>query len=754
MKRAFRISITFLCVLAIFVSPCASAASRELLSTLARTVETADEYRAYYNGNIVGSWVSPDGEIHAYKETEGEIEHYLWQTYNSEPSVETIEHLNYTTTDRYFTALIPGLDTACTLYRNLDDGQHILAKALPGVEGAEEITLDLVSGLDLDDPYPWIQYSAINDETLAMLIMSFDAGMLQLAMADLETGECEFVDIDPVEYGDPTCLCAGPDDSFIFGSSDYNDQCFNFVLIDSYGDMTELFSYDGQYWPEICTVAYVPEENSVYFIKMNELYRCRLDDTSVPEYVDSFGAFEGWGGSSLYKLSENIFVASNSEALCITGDILGDTEAVTLTVAGSLWDDTGVYQLAANELSQLYPSLAYAPEEYASTDDIINAITTRSSAVDIYFLSAASEAYKSLMNRGFMAELDTNEGISSAVSRMYPEIQKAITNDDTIAAIPIEAYTGMYFYNPAAFMDIGLTESDIPATWADFFRLLQRMPELIEDSGYAALDSHRDAAAVRRIVFYNMLESYESYMRSTSDSPIKFDTPILREAIGEFEKIDFDALYVDDETLMEMPYGRDGVVFKYQQGMFNAGFVPGNMCDLMPLSFEKDAPPIINGSLNVAFVNPYSENADLAIKYLELVVEHQTPQLMANLYTDWTEPVRDETLVPSLEELAQEIEGLKTAMESCKNDEEKEAYMAAINDTTSTYDHFNAISWIVSEHGLATYKANSENIYYACSLPIHTQLDDIVRKYTDGAIDADAFIKEMDSKVYMMLMEE
>jgi len=39
-------------------------------------------------------------------------------------------------------------------------------------------------------------------------------------------------------------------------------------------------------------------------------------------------------------------------------------------------------------------------------------------------------------------------------------------------------------------------------------------------------------------------------------------------------------------------------------------------------------------------------------------------------------------------------------------------------------------------------------------LPIHTQLDDIVRKYTDGAITADAFIKEMDNKVYMMLMEE
>ena len=57
--------------------------------------------------------------------------------------------------------------------------------------------------------------------------------------------------------------------------------------------------------------------------------------------------------------------------------------------------------------------------------------------VDIYTLPSTSSAFTSLMNRGFMAELEGNQTISDAVNAMYGFLKDYVMKDGHIYALPL-----------------------------------------------------------------------------------------------------------------------------------------------------------------------------------------------------------------------------------------------------------------------------------------------------------------------------
>ena len=66
------------------------------------------------------------------------------------------------------------------------------------------------------------------------------------------------------------------------------------------------------------------------------------------------------------------------------------------------------------------------------TDSLLQSMMNRDSSVDIYTLPSTSSAFTSLMNRGFMAELEGNQTISDAVNAMYGFIKDYVMKDGHI----------------------------------------------------------------------------------------------------------------------------------------------------------------------------------------------------------------------------------------------------------------------------------------------------------------------------------
>ena len=81
------------------------------------------------------------------------------------------------------------------------------------------------------------------------------------------------------------------------------------------------------------------------------------------------------------------------------------------------------------------------------TDSLLQSMMNRDSSVDIYTLPSTSSAFTSLMNRGFMAELEGNQTISDAVNAMYGFIKDYVMKDGHIYALPLSCYANMMSLN-------------------------------------------------------------------------------------------------------------------------------------------------------------------------------------------------------------------------------------------------------------------------------------------------------------------
>ena len=117
-----------------------------------------------------------------------------------------------------------------------------------------------------------------------------------------------------------------------------------------------------------------------------------------------------------------------------------------------------------------------------SPGDVVQSMMTQVATPDIYTLSVSSSEYSAVFGRGYMAELTGSEILSDFAAAVYPAIQEMIQKDGEVYGLPLEAYGfGDLSYSPEAFERLGLTEEDVPANWMEFFDLLGRLPDYLEN---------------------------------------------------------------------------------------------------------------------------------------------------------------------------------------------------------------------------------------------------------------------------------
>lgn len=581
-----------------------------------------------------------------------------------------------------------------------------------------------------------------------------DSGNSGIAVIDIEDDDMEFIEAD-----DMTSMCAYTEGKVLISQRDWNkdeDPVSIAVLDLESGDIEELGSLSTAGWSYPTSLVYDADDNTLYYVLNGELYRLVDMDLSAPESIAAVNV-ESWGDSPAIITEDNYYICSDYQTVIIrnTDPTQRSEQSITVyTNYCSVMDQAYYDFTAANPDVEVVLATSY--------EDITQAMMNQSSAVDVYTVSVGGQDYSALLKRGYMAELDGSKIITDFVGEVYPQLQEVLTGDSGVVAVPVEMWSNCMCYNPTAFDKLGLTEDDVPTSWPEFLALLQRLPERMgQDSEISLMDPYYTQADLKNNLFYTIINDYMLYLQQDGVE-FAFNTDVLRNVLAELEKVDFAALGVPEEFDDDgnYSYDQETILFNtYSDITCETYSYAQEYTRPMPLAMEEGGQPIISASLTVAFVNPYSENRELAIEYLEYAVENIEPVNRVNMCPGINEPVENSYYQEALDSYDESIASIEEELAKAEDEETREQWQEQLDEMTKWREEYEQnYRWSASAESIEAYRGYAQYItpsqYIGFDEEASQEFYSLMEQYQEGSIDLDTFLTNIDKKIRMMVLED
>ena len=521
------------------------------------------------------------------------------------------------------------------------------------------------------------------------------------------------------------------------------------VLDPATGDMEELFALGemtGSIYPN--PIGYDAQSDAFYYEANGELMRVVGADV---EAAASVAACPTSYPNCMAVAADGDLLLSDYETLWKVNINPEERPEARLIVQ---YNYNSAMEAARVAFQQAHPEVEVVLAQ--SPGDVVQSMMTQVTTPDIYTLSVSSPEYSAVFGRGYMAELTGSEILSNFAAAVYPAIQEVIQKDGEVYGLPLEAYGfGDLSYSPEAFERLGLTEEDVPANWMEFFDLLGRLPDYLEnDPDVTVFETYLTVGDLRYILFSALMDSYMLYI-SQPENEFSFDTPLFRELMAAFEAVDFEALGASEEG-MESIYDMGGTMF-YTYGTSFSPYVTGNSPKMLYLGLDEGMQPLVSTDVTVAFVNPFSQNRDLAIEYLEYASEQVDTIMRITMMPGENEPVLNPYFEETLENYDEQIASLETQLLGAE-EVDKQALEATLEEMQGYRDDFEKNNrYNASEESIAAYREVAGYIVVSTYLGMDSETSNEYyeqrNQYIDGAITLDEFIRNIDQKLQMIVLE-
>lgn len=594
------------------------------------------------------------------------------------------------------------------------------------------------------------------DGTLYLMVYD-ENGMPGVYALDMDDGTGEFLEVENAVQ-----IAPWKDDQLLIECVDYSAQ------------KCEFFAWDGAGLSSV----YGPVAVENYYVYRGLAYSAESDRLFFLEggYVKAAEDFDFENAQSVAELSNEYY--SDAAGALLPGDYYVfssyNATCVRATGEGALPDTqltilNGSY---SNALTEAYYSFGVAhddvavvlSQDYMEDAKVIEGMLNRDSSIDIYLMGVQSQAFEALFERGYMAEMDDPD-ICAAVEKMYPGIRAALERDGEVVAIPVGVYGWTPGVNLEGLEKIGISAEEIPTDWAAFLDFLAALPDrLSEDGSVRIFDEYMTQNEVREQLLGMILQSHLFYT-SANDLDPAFDTPALRTVLDKVMAMDYAALGLaedDDEDEMGgsyVEYSLTSTGRTYTLVELSVGCTLGNFysdCDPWPLTIEPGAQPLLPVELSVAFINPFSEHVELAQQFLGEMLNQMEDSVRYNVSDEMNEPVRSRYYEQNLEFYEKQLASLQTELESAEA-VDKPVIEQSLRDMEEARESMEKYSWDISRESIDWYRAHAQNLAVYRYSPMYSdaggEIQDLVTQYLEGRIDTAAFLKGVDQKVRMMMME-
>lgn len=504
-------------------------------------------------------------------------------------------------------------------------------------------------------------------------------------------------------------------------------------------------------------LAYDPETDTVYCSKGGEVCRVDLEAGEIGEGVTDMPV-ETYSGAGACVL-EGGYYAFASEGAAVRNLDPDQKAATRLKISDSSWSDsiTNAYYRFSNANGDVSVILS---RDYNDSQNLIENMMNRDDSIDIYVLQTSTNIYDALYNRGYLMELDGSEKALALAERMYPSLREALSRDGSLVALPVNCYAWTMGVNNKALEKLGLTLEDVPDNWSDFLDFVAGLGERMEGTGVTLFYSGMTVRDARNSLFNALFEDYQRFVNQ-NDPAMGYDTELLRGLLAKLDGIDFIGLgCIEDE---EEEDGEGGMIAYDEEG--SALLQTGTGCSIgnfysedtpVLLRVDPEVPAALTLDMAVAIVNPFTQNPEQAMAFIDELAENLTSSVEYDLCPDLSEPIRGQWNEEYLADSRKMLEDLQAEYEEA-DAADKQMLEDSIRDAEETLAYAEDYAWEISPREIEWYRANGDSLRVAGYNWLYNddtgEAWELISQYTQGQISGDALLTAIDQKVQMMLLE-
>lgn len=456
----------------------------------------------------------------------------------------------------------------------------------------------------------------------------------------------------------------------------------------------------------------------------------------------------------LLLLLSTIFPAASAE-----------TTATTLRLNGCFSDTI------QQSFQEEHPEVEVAFSDALPTAlEITQAILTQDATYDLY-ATWVDYSFTQLMEKHYAADLSASALLTQDVATMFPNLQQVLTNSDgQLAAYPFQVFRSDWLVNPSAWQMV-FADQPLPTTFQSFFEDM-----LLWETDYA--DEYGDLIAFAGDFdfAYWVRTTVNAFVRQhwQAGEPLNLDDAQLRAALGALEQvrdvrrqkgrnISFDpenffpmfSLFDDagyNSALQNPPSGQltDDI-----EAMMNS-------YESFPmLTFADEETSDIPGRMIVWFVNPYSQNRELAIRYLEhAAMKDNNLQTYYATHPNATEPVESSSYETRLAQFEQQKADIQARLDAADESERRDIEME-LSGVQEWLDNADSWRWSISPDAIKYTHSYVGSLVFDAENPYlqvlgdysEARLESLYQRYESGKVTAEGFLKEL-QQILTMIYEE
>lgn len=397
--------------------------------------------------------------------------------------------------------------------------------------------------------------------------------------------------------------------------------------------------------------------------------------------------------------------------------------------------------------------------------------TTDTPDVAVAYLSTNTEDpaggwfLDALNNKGYCMDLSVYPVVKQYVESLNDAFRSLVTTEDgKIFAVPTTVYGGYSFsYNSDVLTEMGLTVDDLPTNLVELCEFITRWnDEFVEEyPNYAPLDS---TESYRDRMFRLILREWNSYCQATGQA-LHFDDPIFRTLVTAFENMRYDNIEKSNQKTSDEESDYKAPLIYSGTSIFDAyydriSYGDDNTPLMIRMTLTKDTEFYLGtGDVEVYYVNPRTTDKEEVGELLEYVIKAIDKTDLIELVKDNTTPIENEYFQSNMETYNEDIEMLQEQYEAA-SEEEKADYKQMLEETIKYRDEYEKVGrYTVSPEYIERYQnviLPSLFVWKPTALDCtddSSGLQTLVTRYIDKQITIDQFIKEMDSRLNMIRLE-
>ncbi len=446
-----------------------------------------------------------------------------------------------------------------------------------------------------------------------------------------------------------------------------------------------------------------------------------------------------------------------------TGVTINNTDPQYMQAGGLHIKGFGMDDTLRQKFAQTYPDIPVIVSETIQTSMSQMLEDFMPGTQNDLLMMYTSQGLRPLKEKGYLADLSDIPGVAEAVSRMYPSIREAITQDGKIIALPMEMLVTSWSVNEKLLQETGV---EMPTTQQAYFELLAHWENDLAETYPDYALSGSTLAGVLHIS--NALLSY-ALTYEKPDAPLQMDTPVFRAVLEAIEQLPYEP--VDLEAIMngsaQMPAAdtrtpiinpNDADVFN-QYGPKNEDGTPQKRI-IPPLPFVPGEPVQTMAMLSVLVMPEATQNRAQAEQFIAFALQEMSAEHRILFYPDENQPLRPADYEQNMETLRTKIQELTTGLADAKAEDKRamEEELAAATDQLARSEEG---LWMISPQAIADYRTVAANM----NLMLHSsmagldnqtgveELNDILLRYIKGALSLDEALRDLDNRLNAMYYE-